>query len=88
MMNMVLRINLHRILTDNLMQFGSVSERGTINAVLNVRRLQEKHGAKENSLCVLLTMRKYIKCSEFSANLRSSSVVRRQLMTTAGVENS
>ena len=42
----VLEKRLCRIVTVDEMQFGFMPERGTINAVLILRRLQEEHHAK------------------------------------------
>ena len=42
----VLEIGFHIIVTVNYMQFGSMSARGTIDAVFILRRLQEEYHAK------------------------------------------
>ena len=39
-------MNLHRIVTVNEIQFGFTLERGTIDAVFILRRMQEEHHAK------------------------------------------
>ena len=51
---------LRRIVSIYEMQFGFMSERGTIDAVFILRRMQEEYHAKgkKSCICVLLTERK------------------------------
>ena len=49
----MLEKTLCRIVTVNEMQFGFMPERGTIDAVFILRRMQEAYHAKGKKLCVL-----------------------------------
>ena len=44
-----------RIVTVSEMQFGFIPERGTIDAVFILRRMQEEYHTKEKNVCVLWT---------------------------------
>ena len=47
----VLKKMLHGIVSVDEMQFGFMPDRGTINAVFILRRMQEEHHAKGKKLC-------------------------------------
>ena len=49
---------LHRIVTDDEMQFGSMPERGTFDAVFITRRLREEYHAKGKSNMCLVDLEK------------------------------
>ena len=52
----VLEKRLHRVVYVEMMQFGSMPERGTIHAVFILRRIQDEYYAKGKSCtCVLWT---------------------------------
>ena len=48
----VLKKMLHRIVSVDEMQFGFMPERGTIDAVFILRRMQETYHAKGKKLCM------------------------------------
>ena len=56
----VLEKRLHRIVSVDEMQFGSMSERGTVDAVFILRRVQEEYHARGKVICVLWTKRKLL----------------------------
>ena len=48
----VLKKMLHRIVSVDEIQFGFMPERGTIDAVFILRRMQEEYHAKGKKLCI------------------------------------
>ena len=48
----VLKKMLHRIVSVDEMQFGFMPERGTIDAVFILRRMQEEYHAKGKKMCI------------------------------------